>query len=122
MERNAGMILRVLKRLKTAVGYQELAMSQHALHCLDSLSQLGNIGPFGLVADVLRSEFVKGASSRSSTAKALETVACMLPTPGRHAIQATLAACYGHVSDSSRSANKKASARGALPKVEARHA
>ena len=42
----------VLKRLKAAVGYHELGMTQHALRCLDSLASLGEIGPFGLVTDV----------------------------------------------------------------------
>ena len=37
MESNAGMIVRVLKRLKAAVGYHELGMTRHALRCLDSL-------------------------------------------------------------------------------------
>ncbi|MGO9111195.1 MAG: hypothetical protein ACLP9L_18375 [Thermoguttaceae bacterium] len=95
MESKAGMIVRVLKRLRAAVGYHELGMTQHALRCLDSLTQLGKIGPFGLVAEVLRGEFVKH-SENVSAAKALETIACMLPTPARHAIEMTLATCYGH--------------------------
>src|SRR5208283_2300127 len=37
MKSNAGTIVRVLKRLKAAVGYQELGMTKHALRCLDSL-------------------------------------------------------------------------------------
>ena len=49
MDSNAGMIVRVTKRLKAAVGYHELGMRQHALRCLDSLDLLGEIGPFGVV-------------------------------------------------------------------------
>ncbi len=63
-------IVRVLKRLKVAVGYQELGMTQHALRCLKSLASLGGIGPFGLVAEVLRGEFVKQAESHVSAARA----------------------------------------------------
>jgi hypothetical protein len=37
------MIVRVLKRLKAAIGYHELGMTQHALRCLDSLDLLGKI-------------------------------------------------------------------------------
>ena len=112
MEPNAGIIVRVLKRLKAAVGYHELGMTQHALRCLDSVASLGKIGPFGLVTDVLRTELV---ANRVSADKALEIVACMLPTPARHAIQLTLAACYGPVNDRSMAANSRASARGAKP-------
>jgi hypothetical protein len=93
MKPNADMIVRVLKRLKAAVGYHELGMTPHALRCLDSLESLGKIGPFGLVVEVLRDEFLKGTEKHLPAAKALEIVACMLPTSGRHAIQMTLAAC-----------------------------
>ena len=115
MESNAGKIVRVLKRLKAAVGYHELGMTEHALRCLDSLRSMGGIGPFGLVVEVLRDEFVKHAESHVSAAKALETVACMLPTPASHAMQMTLAACYGQTEDAGRIASIKALARGVKP-------
>ncbi|MGO9113709.1 MAG: hypothetical protein ACLP9L_31135 [Thermoguttaceae bacterium] len=115
MESNAGMIVRVLKRLKAAVGYHELGMTQHALRCLDSLTQLGMIGPFGLVAEVLRGEFVKDTENHVSAAKALKITACMLPTSAKHAIMMTLAACYGQGNDVGRAANSVARARGAKP-------
>jgi hypothetical protein len=113
MESNAGMIVRVLKRLKAAVGYHELGMTQHALHCLDSLALLGKIGPFGLVREVLRGEFLSNREEHVSAAKALEIVACVLPTPARHAVEMTLAACYGQGNDVRRAANSVACARGA---------
>ncbi len=115
MDSNAGMIVRVLKRLRAAVGYHELGMTQHALCCLDSLPSLGKLGPFGLVTEVLRDEFVKQPENHVSAAKALEMVACMLPTPARHAVDLTLAACYGQI-DVGRAANSVARVRGA--KVE----
>ena len=118
MESNAGMIVRVLKRLKAAVGYHELGMTHHALRCLDSLESLGKIGPFGLVQEVLRDEFVKDRDNHISAAKALEVVACMLPTPARHAIRMTLDACYGPIGDVGRTANSVARARGAKPDVK----
>ncbi len=95
MEPNTGMIVRVLKRLKAAVGYHELGMTQHALRCLDSLDLLGKIGPFGVVQDVLRDVFITNPENHVSAANALEVVACMLSTPARHAIQLTLDTCYG---------------------------
>jgi hypothetical protein len=118
METNASMILRVLKRLKTAVGYHELGMTQHALRCLDSLSRLGKIGPFSLVAEVLRDEFTSNREKHISAAKVLDTVACMLPTAARNAIEMTLAACYGQVNAVGRTANSVAHARGAKPEEQ----
>jgi len=115
MESNASVIVRVLKRLKTAVGYHELGMTQHALRCLDSLVSLGKIGPFGLVQEVLRAEITRNREDHVSAAKALEVVACMLPTPARQAIELTLAACYGQVNGVGRTANSVARARGAMP-------
>ncbi len=112
MESNAGMIVRVLKRLKAAVGYHELGMTQHALRCLDSLPQLGKIGPFGLVAEVLRGEFVKDHESKVSAAEALQIVARLVP-PAKDAISMTLDACYGQVNDAARAANSRVGARGA---------
>jgi hypothetical protein len=93
MESKTITTVRVLKRLRAAVGYYELGMIGHALRCVDSLADFGGIGFFGLVADVLRDEFAKGG--KTSTANALEIVACMLPAPGRRAVRMTLAACYG---------------------------
>jgi hypothetical protein len=95
MMTNAEMTVRVLKRLKAAVGYHELGMTRHALRCLDSLTELGKIGPFGLVVEVMRGEFLRGPEKHLPAAKALETVACMLTASGRHAVVMTLAVCYG---------------------------
>ena len=67
MESNAGMIMRVLKRLRAAVGYHELGMTQHALRCLDSLVSLGKIGPFGLVQEVLRAEITRNREDHISS-------------------------------------------------------
>jgi hypothetical protein len=115
MKMDAGKVVRVLKRLRTSVGYHELGMTQHALRYLDSLTQLGKIGPFGLVAEVLRGEFVKHRENHVSAAKALEIVACMLPRPAGDAIGMTLAACYGQTSEAGRAAKILACARGAKP-------
>jgi hypothetical protein len=116
MESNAGMIARVLKRLKAAVGYHELGMTQQALRCLDSLDLLGEIGPFGVVQDVLRDVFVTNPENHVSAAKALEVA------PARHAIDLTLAACYGQGIDAAKAANNRALARGAKPEVQPKSA
>ena len=113
MKSNTTTMVRVLKRLKAAAGYHELGMTQHAVKCLDSLGSLGKIGPFGLVADVLRGEFIRNRGDHIPAAKALGIVECMLPTPAGHAVRLTLAACYGQL-DMGRAANV-ARARGAVP-------
>jgi len=122
MESNAGTIVRVLKRLKAAVGYHELGMTQHALRCLDSLGSLGKIGPFGLVQKVLSDEFNGNQENHISAANALEMVACMLPTPARRAIRMTLAACYGQGNDLGHAANSVARARSAKPEGQPKSA
>jgi hypothetical protein len=114
MERNTILIGRILKRLKAAVGYHELGMTQHALRSLDGLSSLGEIRQFEPVIGVLRHEIVKNRENPLSAMSALEAVASLLPKSANDATTLTLAACYG-LSDSGRSANNAAFARGAQP-------
>ncbi len=121
MKLNADLIVRVLKRLKAAVGYHELGMTRHALRCLDSLTELGKIGRFGLIAEVLRGEFLRGPEKHLPAAEALEIVACMLPAPARHAVEMTLAACYMS-SDTSMAANSRATDRGVKLEGQPKHA
>ena len=45
--------MRVLKRLKAAVGYHELGMTEHALRCLDSLASREQDRTICLVVEVL---------------------------------------------------------------------
>jgi hypothetical protein len=75
------------------------------------------IGPFGVVQDVLRDVFITNPENHVSAANALEVVACMLSTPARHAIEMTLAACYGQVNGVGRAADRVARTRGAKPEV-----
>ena len=122
MESDASMIVRVLKRLRAAVGYHELGMTQHALRCLDSLSPLGQIGSFGLVQEILRSEFVKDKEQHPSAAEALEMVARTLPTAAKYAVAMTLVACYGQGNDAGLAADDMARARGAKLKGQSKPA
>jgi hypothetical protein len=110
METTTTKTVRVLKRLKAAIGYHELGMTQHALRCLDSLSSLGKIGAFGLVAEVLRDEFTSGRNV--SAEKALDMVSCMLSGRARRAVRITLATCYGP-QQSERSGTDRSSTRAA---------
>jgi len=99
MKLDAIITVRVLKRLKAAVGYHELGMTQHALGCLDSVGLLDTTGRFRLVVDVLRGEFANHVEKEISAAKALGVVAGMVPGRERRAIRMTLAACYGKTSN-----------------------
>jgi len=111
MKLNAIITVRVLKRLKAAVGYHELGMTQHALRCLDSVELLDTIGRFHLVADILRGEFANHVEKEISAAKALETVAWMVPGQERRAIRMTLAACYGKTNEGRTASESETSAR-----------
>ena len=65
-------------------------------------------------------EITRNREDHVSAAKALEVVACMLPTPARQAIELTLAACYGQVNGVGRTANSVAiGPRGAMPEGHA---
>jgi hypothetical protein len=97
------MIVRVLKRLKAAVGYYELGMQEHAFRCIDSLRSLDTIEPFGVVAVILRNEFAKKSDDYISIANALEVAASQLPMPERRAIKLTLAVCFGKGNTGARS-------------------
>ena len=122
MKSNATTTVLVLKRLKAAVGYHELGMTRHALRCLDSLTSLGKIGPFGLIEEVLRGEFTQNRENHITAAKALETAGFMLPKTARDAVDMTLLACYGHGNDVRRPANSVACAHGAKPAGQPRPA
>jgi hypothetical protein len=96
MDRNAVKLARLFKRLKAAVGYHELGMTRHAVQCLDSLTDVGELGPFALVADVLRGEFLRGSADQFSTASALEVAEGLAPREARRAIRMTLVTCFGN--------------------------
>lgn len=118
MEPNAIMILRVVKRLKTAVGYHELGMSRHALRWLESAQQLDTAGPFGLVAEVLRQQFAQYDEDHVAPANNLEIAVRALPDSARLAFELTLAICYGQPDDKGRVANIGALTRGLKPEAQ----
>jgi hypothetical protein len=122
MEPAANNAMRVLKRLRAAIGYDELGMSAHALRSLDSLASLGDIGPFALIADFLRGEFSKARENRIDLAMALGTAAGLLPTPVRQAVEMTLAACNATDNDRGRAANNRAVDRGVRPETPSKPA
>jgi len=106
---------RVTKRLRAAVGYYELGMSRHAVQCLDSVLQLGEIGPFRVAEEILRAQFLKSEADYGAAAKALENAARMTPTRDNQALWAAVSACYRDAGDIGRAVNSMAYARGAVP-------
>lgn len=112
-------IVRVLKRLKAAVGYQELGMRTQALACLDDMLRLGDPGDFRRAERIIRADVLLSNGNTRLAAKALEIAACSAPAPENMALWLVLATCYLSPQGSNRSANEKAAGRGAkAPQVE----
>jgi hypothetical protein len=113
-----GKVVRIVKRLRAAAGYHELGMNQHAMASLDALQPLGDIGPFRLVEEILRGEFLKAEKDYGGAAVALEAAARMLPPPENQALWLALSACYREAGDDPRADNSLACARGATPNAQ----
>lgn len=106
-------VVRVMKRLNAAVGYHELGMPQHALQCLTSLWELGDIGPFRTAQRILRTAVLEGREDPGALAKALEEAADRLPPPQKHALWRALGGCYRPTVDMPRAITRRGSRRGA---------
>ena len=115
MDIDRATVVRVMKRLRTAVGYHELGMTRHAVQCLDAVLQLGEIGPYRLGEELLRAEFRKSQADYGAAANALENAARMLPSPENQAIWREVSTCYREAGDAGRAVNSMAYARGAVP-------
>ena len=107
------LVVRVIKRLKTAVGYYELGMVQDALASLDSLKELGDIGSFVLAEEMLRAEILKTEHRYEAAAQALESAARLLPAPFNQALWVALSECYRQAGNSQGAVNSMGCARGA---------
>ena len=103
----SGTAVRVMKRLQAAVGYHELGMTQHALQCLTSLWELGDIGPFRAAQRILRTAILGGSDGYSGIAKALEDAANTLPPPQRQALWQALHGCYRPLVDMPRTRGRR---------------
>jgi len=109
MDRKAAKLIRLLKRLKTAVGYHELGMTQHAVRWLDSIFVVGEVGPFALVADILRDEFLRGPADQLAAASALQVAEGLAPRNAHRAIRMTLATCFGDSQETDSGRNSRQS-------------
>jgi hypothetical protein len=118
MQPDSALALRVVRRLRAAAGYYELNMRRHALETLDSLSDLGDIGPFHLPEEMLRAEILKAEHRYEAAAETLELAARRLPVPVNQALWLALSDCYRQAGNPQGAANSLACARGAkLPPI-----
>ena len=118
MNQETALLTRVVRCLRTAAGYYELNMPQRALEVLDSLRDLGNIGPFQLAEEMLRAEILKAEHRYEAAAETLELAARRLPAPVNQTLWLALSDCYRQAGDLDGAANSLACARGAkLPTI-----
>jgi tetratricopeptide (TPR) repeat protein len=115
MELENTKVVRITKRLRSAIGYYELGMFQQAIASLDHLDELGELGPFKLAAEMVRAEALKAQKQYSGAAVALETAARMLPAPHDQSVWLALSMCYRQAGDTERAINSMGCARGAKP-------
>jgi hypothetical protein len=108
-------VVRAMRRLRAAAGYHELGMAKQAMACLDSVVELGEIGPFRLAVEVLRAEMLKSSGDFSGAAKALENAARVVPAPQNQGLWLALSACCREAGDDCRAVNSLGYARGARP-------
>lgn len=118
MQSESALALRAIRRLRTAAGYYELNMPRRALEALDSLRDLGDIGPFQVAEEMLRAEILKAEHRYEAAAETLELAARRLPAPANQALWLALSDCYRRAGDLDGAANSLACARGAkLPSI-----
>jgi predicted Zn-dependent protease len=107
------LVVRIIKRLKAAVGYYELGMMQHALDCLESLQSLGDIGPFSIAEEMLTAQILQAEHRYEAAAQALEAAARLLPAPFDQALWMAVSQCQRQAGNMDEAANSLGCARGA---------
>jgi len=108
-------LVRVTKRLNTAIGYYELGMTEQAIRAIDSLDELGDVGPFRVAAEVVRFEALRQQQHLADATRTLEAAARLLPAPYDQSVWLALSICFQQAGDSQRAANSLGCARGAKP-------
>ncbi len=105
-------LVRVAKRLQQGVGYLEMGMPQQTL---DSLTGLGELGPFEAEVELLRGEALRAQHRYQDAAVALEIAARKLPSPMDKPAWLALSLCYRQAGNVVEAARMLARARGAAP-------
>jgi tetratricopeptide (TPR) repeat protein len=105
-------MFRVAKRLRQAAGYLELGMAQQAL---DSLEDLGELGPFEAEVELLRGEALRMQKRFKEAAASFTIAAQKFPPPQSVAAWLALSLCYQQAGDTDRAIQILARLRGAQP-------
>jgi len=92
-----------------------LGMAQQAIACIDSLDELGDLGPFRAAAEMVKAESLKLANRFQDAPSSLEAAAKSLPGPAGQSVWLALSYCYSQAGDSARAINSLGCARGAKP-------
>ena len=101
---------RVAKRVRAAVGYLELGMSEQALACLENL---GELGPFEAEVELLRGQAFRLQHRYEDAAVALKAAATKFPAPQDKSAWLALSICYHQAGDADQALQMLARARGA---------
>lgn len=105
-------MIRMAKRLQEATGYLELGMSQQTL---DSLSSLGDGGPFKAAVTSLRNKALQLQHGGKDTAVALQEQLELDSSPETKETWLTLSLCYQLAGSMQHAVQALAQARGAKP-------
>jgi len=108
-------VIRFAKRLRAAMGYYELGMTQHAVECLDSAAAMKDIGPLRLAISMIKAHFAMQPHRFEAASTLLEAIARAAPRPQSQSIWLVLSLCYNDAGDSERAIDTLACARGAKP-------
>jgi Flp pilus assembly protein TadD len=115
MEPNTYQLARATARMRQAMGYYELGMIQHALACLDATRQMGDLGAFQFVIDMLRAKMEQRPDDYREAVQELEKLAPTLAPAYRRSLWMALSMCYRQAGDTERAVSTLAYARGASP-------
>ena len=105
-------MVRVIKRMRQAAGYLELAMPQQAL---DRLESMGTLGPLEAEVELLRGEAMRMQHRYEEAAVSFAIAARKSPPPQSKAAWLALSLCWQQVGDKDRSIQMLGLARGANP-------
>ncbi len=104
--------VRVSHRVRNAIGYMELGMTQRAL---DHLEGIGQLGPFEAAVDLLRGEAYRILRRWDDATESFESAARKFKDPHDRSAWFALSQCLREAGDVDRAIQTLAHARGAKP-------
>jgi len=115
MEISTYQLVRATARMRQAMGYYELGMTEHALASLEATRQMGDLGAFRFVVDMLRAKMEQRPDDYHEAVQELEKLAPTLAPAYRRCLWMALSMCYRQAGDTERAVSTLACARGASP-------